>query len=162
METTASEVSPPPSGRGLKGVLAKARRGGKDSIVSLSNNGVDNGSENHGIRSSLESISGKVRTSRGSSIDDGTVTTSKSHPLSKLIPSRIKKKLKKHGTTERDEESEEQGEDGDQEEDGRGRSIGDQAATAADPKRPTPTGSRSQSTLGGSSLITYDDSDLES
>lgn len=162
METAASEVSPPPSGRGLKGVLAKARRGGKDSASTPSNNGTDNSSESHGIRSSLESIRERARTSRESSIDDGTLTTSKSHSLSKLIPGRIKKRLKKHGGTEREEGSEEQAEEGDQEEDGRGRSISDQAATSADPKRPTPTGSRSQSTLNGSSLISYDDSDTES
>lgn len=161
METAASGVSPPPSGRGLKGVLAKARRGGKDGSSTPSNNGTENSSEGRGVRSSLDSIRDKVRTSRGSSIDDGTVSTSKSHSLSKLIPGRIKKRLKKHGGTER-EESEEQGEEGDQDEDGRGRSISDQAATSADPKRPTPAGSTSQSTLGGSSLISYDDPDTES
>lgn len=162
METAAAEVSPSPSGRGLKGVLAKARRGGKDSSSVPSNNGTDNSSESHGIRSSLESIREKVRTSRESSIDDGTVVTSKSHSLSKLLPGRIKRRLKKLGATDREEESEERGEDGGQEEDGRGRSISDQAATSADPRRSTPTGSRSQSTLGGSSLMTYDETDTES
>lgn len=161
MESAASEVSPPPSGRGLKSVLAKARRGGKDSSSTPSNNGTDNSSEGHGIRSSIESIRERARTSRESSIDDGMVTTSKSHPLSKLIPGRIKKRLKKYGGTEREEESEEQGEEGDQEEDGRGRSISDQAATS------TNLGSReshrqSQSTMDSSSLATYDDSDTES
>lgn len=162
METAASEVSPPPSGRGLKGVLAKARRGGKDSSSTPSNNGTDNNSsEGHGIRSSIESIRERARTSRESSIDDGTVTTSKSHPLSKLIPGRIKKRLKKYGGSEREEESEEQGEEGDQEEDGRGRSISDQAATSADPRSRE---SQSQSTIDSvsSSLATYDDSDTES
>lgn len=162
METAAAEVSPSPSGRGLKGVLAKARRGGKDSSSVPSNNGTDNSSESHVIRSSLESIRERARTSRESSIDDGTVVTSKSHSLSKLLPGRLKKRLKKHGATDREEEPEEQGEDGDQEEDGRGRSISDQAATSADPRRSTPTGSRSQSTLGGSSLMTYDETDTES
>lgn len=162
METAVSEVSSPTSGRGLKGVLAKARRGGKDSSSTPPNNSTDNSSDGHGVRSSLDSVRERIRTSRESSIDDGTVTTSKSHSLSKLIPGRIKKRLRKHGGTEREEESEELGEDGGQEEDGRGRSISDQSATSAEPKRSTRTGSRSQSTLGGSSLITYDESETES
>lgn len=184
METAAADVPPEPSGRGFKAVLAKTRRGAKDTSSTPSIHGTENSSDSHAIRSSIESVKEKLRASRESSIGDGTTTTSKSRTLSKLIPGRIKKKLKGLGVSERDEESERQepgqgeeageksaGERGQEQDDGRGGSIIDQAATSssssADPRNnhhtPTgrPAGSESQSTLGDSSLITSDDSEPE-
>ena len=177
MDTATAEVPPESSGLGFKSVLTKARRGGKDTSSTPSINGTENSSDSHAIRSSIESVKEKIRASRESSINDGTTTTSKSQRLSKLIPVRIKKKLKKSRVLEWDEEPERQGQgegvgeqlgERDQEEDERGRSIIDQAATSsssADPHnvKPTrrPAGSESQSTLGDSSLITSDDSDTE-
>ena len=159
METATVDVSPAPSGRGLKGVLAKARRAGKDTSSTTSVNGTDNSSDSHRLRSSIDSTRDRARTSRESSIDDGTTTASNTRKLSKLIPGRIKQKLKKKGGAEREGELEEQEEEEDQD-DGRGRRTSDQAATSADLTRSA--GSRSQSTLGGISLITIDDPDSES
>lgn len=155
MESPPTEVSPVPYSRGLKGVLAKARRGGKESSYTLSINGTENSSDSHGIRSSAESLQYKERTSREPSIDDGS-TTNRSRPLAKLIPARIKKKLRKQ---EREEDKGEDGEEG-QQTDGRGCIILDPVATSTDTKRPTDN--RSQSTLGDSSPITYDSDETES
>lgn len=157
MDTSPTEASPVQSTRGFKGVLAKARRGGKDTASSPSFfNGMDNNSsDSHGIiRSSVESLQAleKDRASRESSIDDGTTMT-KSRTLAKLIPARIKKKLKKQGGPEREEE---QGED--EHVDGRarhGNAITDPAPAATS----TAGGSSRQNTVGGDSLISYDSDD---
>lgn len=175
MEGAAAEVSPEPAGRGLKSILTKARRGEKDPSSRTSIDGTDNSSETHGVRSSIDSVRGRIRASRESSIDGGTTTTIKSRTLSKLIPARIKKKLKK--PEERDEQEEGKGGEAEErtgeqgQDDGRGRRITDQPATSsasapasADPHSPIErrAGSESQSTLGGSSLIPSDDSETES
>lgn len=156
MDTSPTEASPVQSTRGFKGVLAKARRGGKDTASSPSFfNGMDNNnSDSHGIiRSSVESLQAleKDRASRESSIDDGTTMT-KSRTLAKLIPARIKKKLKKQGGPEREEE---QGED---ELDGHGNAITGPAPAATS----TAVGSSRQNTVGGDSLISYDSDETES
>lgn len=157
MDTSPTEGSPAQSTRGLKGVLAKARRGGKDTVSSPSFfNGMDNNSsDSHGIiRSSVESLQAleKDRASRESSIDDGTTVT-KSRTLAKLIPARIKKKLKKQGGPEREDE---QGED--EHVDGHGNAITDPAPAATS----TAVGSSRQNTVGGDSLISYDSDETES
>lgn len=158
MDTSPTEVSPVQPTRGFKGVLAKAIRGGKDATSSPSFfNGTENNSgDSHGIRSSVESLQAleKDRASRESSIDDGATTT-KSRTLAKLIPARIKKKLKKQGSLEREEE---QGEDGEREhKDGHGNAIMDPAPAAT----PTAVGSSGQDTTG-ESLISYDSDETES
>lgn len=159
MDTSPTEASPVQSTRGFKGVLAKARRGGKDTASNTSFfNGTDNNSsDSHGIRSSVESLQAleKDRASKESSIDDGTTTT-KSRTLAKLIPARIKKKLKKQESLEREEEQGEDGEEGEHM-DGHGN-IMDPAPAAAS----TAVGSSRQNTIGGDSLILYDSDETES
>lgn len=142
METSAADTSPTPSGRGFKGVLAKARRPGNSSTPSI--NGTDNSSEGHGLRSSIDSVGDKLRVSRQSSVDDGS-TSNKSRKLSKLIPKRILKKVGNRGATGESRREEEEAGEGDR----RGRTIVGQAATSM----------RSRSALGrdgGSSLNLYD------
>lgn len=156
MDTSPTEASPVQSTRGFKGVLAKARRGGKDTASNPSFfNGMDNNSsDSHGIiRSSVESLQAleKDRASRESSIDDGTTMT-KSRTLAKLIPARIKKKLKKQGGPEREDEL------GEDELDGHGNAITDPASAATS----TAVGSSRQNTVGGDSLISYDSDETES
>lgn len=157
MDTSPTEASPVQSTRGFKGVLAKARRGGKDTASSTSFfNGTDNNSsDSHGIRSSVESLQAleKDRASKESSIDDGTTTT-KSRTLAKLIPARIKKKLKKQGSLEREEEQGEDGEEGEHM-DGHGMDPAPAAASTA-------VGSSRQNAIGGDSLISYDSDETES
>jgi hypothetical protein len=145
MEASAADTSPTPSGRGFKGVLAKARQPGNSSTPSF--NGTDNSSEGHGLRYSIDSVGEKLLVSRQSSIDDGSTST-KSRKLSKLIPKRILNKVGNHGATgEPRREGEEAGEG-----DPRGRTTVGQAGTLM----------RSRSALGrdgGSSLNLYDDED---
>lgn len=159
MDTSPTEASPVQSTRGFKGVLAKARRGGKDTASNTSFfNGTDNNSsDSHGIRSSVESLQAleKDRASKESSIDDGTTTT-KSRTLAKLIPARIKKKLKKQESLEREEEQGEDGEEGEHM-DGHGN-IMDPAPAAAS----TAVGSSRQNTIGADSRILYDSDETES
>lgn len=152
MDTSPTEASPVQSTRGFKGVLAKARRGGKDTASSTSFfNGTDNNSsDSHGIRSSVESLQALEKES---SIDDGTTTT-KSRTLAKLIPARIKKRLKKQGSLEREEEQGEDGEEGEHM-DGHGMDPAPAAASTA-------VGSSRQNTIGGDSLISYDSDETES
>lgn len=153
MESPAAETSPATSGLGFKGMFSKARRGGKDTSSTPSINGTDNSSEGHGVRSSIDSVRDKLRPSRESSIDDGTIV-SKPRKLSKLIPGRMKRKKKKNQEGEDDQQDDEDGQDDHVE----------QPATSTQPRPQPNTGRRSQSTLGGdgdSSLITYD-SDTES
>lgn len=116
----------------------------------------NNSSDSHGvIRSSVESLQAleKDRASRESSIDDGTTMT-KSRTLAKLIPARIKKKLKKQGGPEREEE---QGED--EHVDGHGNAITNPAPAATST---AVGGSSRQNIVGGDSLISYDSDETES
>lgn len=152
MEGEAKEVSPEPSTRGLKGVLSKARRGGSRpnaSVVSIN----DNSSDSHGIRSSIDSS--QYRASGGSSLDDG-LPSNGSSGISKLLPKGIQKKRKERKAAKEAAKEEEVA----QEEDGRGRSISEQAATAAAPAALLQTGSRS--TLAETASLLTNDSDGES
>jgi len=149
MDPTTKEPSPAPSmsaqsTKGFKGVIAKARLGRKDNSSTTALNGTEDSSDNNGVRNSVDSLLDKARGSRGSS-DDGLPPGPSN--LSKLIPGRVKRKKK-----EREEAEQAQREA----EDGRGRSIEDQAATAAIPTSPL---IRSRSTLeddGDNSLVTID------
>lgn len=152
MDSVTQETSPARSSKGLKSVLRKARPGRKDNASTLSVNGTDNSSNGRGgIRSSIDSTVGKLKshTTEESSQNDGDDTGS--HGISKLIPARIRKKRRKA------REAAEQDEDGA----ARGRSIGDRPSNGAigDLAASEITG-ESQSTLDddddGSSLITYD------
>jgi len=152
MEGLAKETSPAPSTstgtRGFKGIVAKARLGrDKDRNEStLSLNGSDEG-EQSGVRHSVDSLTDKVRDGRKSSVDNDGLPSGPS-ALSKLVPGRVKKKRRKR------EEAEQQQQE---ELDGRGRSIGDQTATAAVPRKLSKE-NRSQSTLDedGASLLTVE------
>lgn len=159
MDASPTEASPVQSTRGFKGVLAKARRG-KDTASSTSFfSGTDNNnSDSHGIiRSSAESLQilEKDRASRESSIDDGTTMT-KSRTLAKLIPARIKKKLKNQGGQEREEDRGE-AEEGEHV-DGHGNAITDPTHAATSPA----VGGSRHNTVGGDSLISYDSDETES
>ena len=147
MESEAAEASPDLSQHGFKGILSKARNKSKANDSKVSINGTDNSSDSHGIRSSIDSARDKLRASRTSSLDDGLPANNSS--MSKLIPKRIQKKRKERKEAKQAAKQEET-----QEDDGRGRSISEQAATSAAPQQ------RSRSTLG-ESLIT-NDSDVES
>ena len=148
MEQSASkEASPAPSERGLKGVLAKARRSRQDNSSTTSISGTDNGSDGHGIRNSVDSLLDKALPIRHSSVDDDEKSTA-ADKLSKLIPARIKKKRRERKEVERQQDDEE-----------RGRSIGDQGGASADHE--SHSGQQSPGGDGGSSLITMD-SDTES
>lgn len=150
MDSDAKEVSPEPSTRGLKSVLTKARRGGKANASKVSING-DNSSDSHGIRSSIDSGQDRFRVSRGSSLDDGvSVSTSN---ISKLIPNRIQKKRKERKAAKQAAQDEAEA----QQDHGRGRSISEQAATAAAPPL-----ERSRSTLAEEGSFMTNDSDGES
>ena len=149
METDTKEVSPESSSRRLKSVLSKARRGGKNNASKVSIN--DNSSDSHGIRSSIDSAQDRFRASRGSSLDD-TISTTNSSGISKLIPNRIQKKRKERKAAKQAAKDEEEAED-----DGRGRSISEQAATAA-----APLLQRSRSTLAEEGSLMTNDSDGES
>ena len=147
MEQPASkEASPAPSERGLKGMLAKARRSRKDNSSTTSVNGTDNSSEIHGVRNSVDSLLDKALPSRHSSLDDGKSTAG--DKLAKLVPSRIKKKRRER------KEAEQQ-----QYEEDRGRSLGDRGRASVD--RESHSGQQSPGDDGDSSLITMD-SDIES
>ncbi len=146
MEQPASEeASPAPSERGLKGVLAKARRSRMDNSSTPSVNGTDNSSEGHGIRNSVDSLLDKALPSRHPSIDGGKPTAS--DKLSKLVPARIKKKRRERKEAEQ------------QQEEVRGRIIGSQGGASGDYE--SQSGQQSPGDDGGSSLITMD-SDIES
>lgn len=146
MEQSASkEASPAPSERGLKGVLAKARRSRMDNSSTPSVNGTDNSSEGRGIRNSIDSLLDKALPSRHPSVDDGKPTAG--DKLSKLVPARIKKKRRERKEAEEQQEQE------------RGRSIGSQGGASAD--HDPQSGQQSPGDDGGSSLITLD-SEIES
>ena len=132
MDEEAKEVSPDPSTRGLKGILDKARRVTKPNASKVSING-DNSSESHGIRSSIDSAQERFRLSRGSSLDDGaSIATSN---MSKLVPKGIQMKRKERKAAKQAAKDEAEI----PEDDGRGRSISEQAATAASPPERSPS-----------------------
>lgn len=142
METATANDSPSSAGRGLKAVLTKARRPGKDNNSSThSVNSTNNSSEGHGVRSSIDSFGDKLRIPRRSSVDDSPASL-KVRKLSKLIPRRISKKVGRHGEKESKEPIRE----------------GDEAGEAE-------RLSRSQKTIGqdgGGSSLTTNESETES
>lgn len=145
------EPSPSPSQepKGLKGVLAKAKFK-KDDASSVSIAATDDsGERNSGIRNSIDSL---MRNSARSSVDDGL--PSGPSAISKLIPGRAKKKRRKLEEAEKRQQ---------EDEDLRGRSVSEQAATSAKniPRLPV---NQSETSLGeeeNNSLITLD-SEVES
>lgn len=94
----------------------------------------------------------KARDSRKSSLEDDKLPRGPSN-LSKLVPGRVKKKRRKREEAEQLQQELAEG---------RGRSVEDQTATSAEPRKLSKD-NRSRSTLGedGGSLITID-SDTES
>ena len=150
MDGEAKEVSPAPSTRGLKSVLSKARRGSKKNGSKVSVNAPDNSDS---VRSSIDSSRDKIRLSRGSSLDDG-LSTNNTGSISKLIPNRIQKKRQERKAAQ--QAAQEQEDLVARDEDGRGRSFSEQAATAA----AAPL-NRSRSRLGEEASLLTDDSDTD-
>lgn len=151
-KSTSPAPSTAPSSKGFKGIVAKARLGRDKSDSTPSLNSSDEGNEPSGVRNSVDSLIDRVRDSRQSSIDDDGLPSGPS-TLSKLVPGRVKKKRRKR------EEAEQQ----QQELERRGRSIGDQTATAAVPEELTKDNT-SRSTLGedGASLLTVESDTTDS
>ena len=151
MDIPTKELSPSPSAapstKGFKGVVAKARLGRNKDDSTPSLNGSDESSEPAGIRHSVDSLIDKARDSRTSSLDDSGLPPPPGN-LSKLIPGRAKKKRRKREEAEQLQQELAEG---------RGRSVEDQTATAAEPGKPLKD-NRSRSTLGedAGSLITVD------
>ena len=142
--SVAKEPSPAPStaSKGLKGVMAKARRGRKDDSSTAT--GTDDSGEGIGQRDSVDSL---VRNSTRTSIDEGQ--PSGSSKMSKLIPKRIKRKMEQKEEAERQLQAEE--------EDARGRSVEDSTATSAGASGLS--AKRSRSTMAddeGNSLLTME------
>lgn len=142
----AKESSPAPSTttKGFKSVMAKARLGRKDDSSMASLPDADDGSDHNGQRNSLDSL---TKYGTRSTIDDGQ--PGGGSKMSKLIPKRIKKKIEQGKEAERQLQAEE--------EDPRGRSVEDSAATSAG--RSHLTAQRSGSTLAddeGNSLLTVE------
>lgn len=154
MDGPSKDISPAPSTstKGFKGVVAKARLGRNRDDSTISLNGSDEGTEQSGIRNSVDSLVDKVREGRNASLDDGLPPGPSN--LSKLIPGRVKKKRKKREEAEQLQQEITEG---------RGRSVEDQPATAAQPRKLSKD-NRSRSTLDGDggSLITIDSEETES
>lgn len=157
MDGLAKETSPAPStsagAKGFKGLVAKARLGrDKDRDDStVFPNGSDEG-EQSSVRHSVDSLIERVRDSRKTSVEENGLPSGPS-ALSKLVPGRVKKKRRKREEAEQQQQQ--------QELNGRGRSVGDQTATAAVPRNLS-IANRSRSTLDedGESLLTVE-SDTE-
>lgn len=152
MDSVTQETSPARSSKGLKSVLRKARAGRKDNASTLSVNGTDNSSSSRGgIRSSIDSTAGKLKSNTTGEASHNDGDDSGNHGINKLIPARIRKKRRKA------REAAEQEQEGP----ARGRSFGDTPSNGAmgDHAASDITG-ESQSTRDddddGSSLITYD------
>ncbi len=150
MESVATEISPTRSTKGLKGVLTKARRGRKDNPATLSINGGDSSSIRSGFRSSTDSTVEKLRSQTTEETGHHDGDDLGHSRITKLIPGRLRKKRRKAR----------EGEEQDQEEATRGRSIGDRPnnGSAGDHEGSDIAGG-SQVPLdddGGSSLLTYD------
>lgn len=150
MESVTQEASPARSSKGLKGVLRKARHGHKDNASTLSVNGTDNsGSSRGGVRSSIDSITEKLKSNGTDESAQNNEDDSGAARISKLIPGRIRKKRRKaRQTAEREQES-------------RGRSVEDRPINdkIGDNEASETTGegqSVDDDDDGSSSLITYD------
>ena len=149
MDDGAKDVSPAPSTRGLKSVLSKARRGSKKNASKVSVNGPENSDS---VRSSIDSSRDRIPITRGSSLEDG-LSTNNTGTISKLIPNRIQKKRKERKAAQH--AAQEQEDLAAEDEHGRGRSLSDQAATAAAALH------RSKSPLGEDASLLTNDSDTE-
>ena len=153
MDAPSQETSPAPSAsaatskKGFKGAVAKARLGRNKDESTVSLNGSNEGSESGGLRHSVDSLIDKARDSRKPSLDDDGLPPGPSN-LSKLIPGRVKKKRRKREEAEQLQQ---------ELADNRGRSVEDQTATSAEPRKLSKD-NRSRSTLGedGESLITVE------
>ena len=154
MADSPKETSPAPSASGLKGVLAKAQRGLKNNNSATSLNGPDGGSKRGGIRSSVDSAMEKLksRTNGDSNSDNGS--SAASVKLSKLLPKTMRKKREKRAA-----DAVEQQED---EETGRGRSIGDRSALSLAVTSPGLDRSQDDLSGDGEDSIMTEDSDTES
>ena len=133
-------------------MVAKARLGRNKDESTISLNGSEEGSEPGAVRTSVDSLIDRARESRKSSVDDDGLPSGPSN-LSKLIPGRAKKKRRKRAEAEQLQQ---------EIADSRGRSVEDQTATSAEPRKLSKD-NRSRSTLGtdGGSLITIEsDTDL--
>lgn len=139
-----SKDSSPATGTKIKSVISKARRGPKDDTVTPSISIHDTSSEglSSTVRSSLDSLGDKARSSRQSSLDDG----SGSNKLAKLVPGH-KKRIRKRQQAAEQQLAEEEIVP-------RGRSVGDLSATSADPSPHNL--SRTVLDDGESSLISVD------
>ena len=143
----STENSPVPSGRGLKGMLAKARRNKADNSSTTSFNGTEDSNESRGIKESVDSALDKLKAvARGDADNPESPGIS---GITKLITRPRRRKGKKHKDLG----------DGVATETSRGRTIRD----SKDPASPA-LGNGSQSTLdddGESSLMTDDSGEEE-
>ncbi|MCJ1389055.1 hypothetical protein MMC18_001909 [Xylographa bjoerkii] len=109
----SGEVSPAPSGRGLKGMLAKARRNKLDNSSTTSFPTSEGSNESHGIRDSMDSALEKIKNAARK--DNDPSDTSGGVSIAKLIP----------GTRKRKEHKRRAKQDAGDAEGPRGRSMGD-------------------------------------
>lgn len=153
METARAETSPAPSATGLKGVLAKARRGrgNNPSTSTLSLNGTDsNGTGARSVRSSIDHTVDKIK-ARVSGEHDDEDRSSPSR-IAKLLPGNSKRRRKKKKREAEADEELQHAEDLQ-----RGRSITEQSSTGSADLDGTVD--RSRDTLDDdarSSQMTYD------
>ena len=143
----STENSPVPGGRGLKGMLAKARRNKADNSSTTSFNGTEDSNESRGIKESMDSALDKLKAvARG---DPDNLDSPGISGITKLITRPRRRKGKKRKDLG----------DGVAVEASRGRTIGD----SQDPTT-SRLGNGSQSTLdddGESSLMTDDSGEDE-
>lgn len=145
-QVSGKEPSPAPStaSKSFKNVMAKARLGRKEDSAIGPTPDPDDSSERSGQRNSLDSL---ARDGTRGSLDEGQ--PSGGSKMSKLIPKRMKKRLGTREEAERQLQLEE--------EESRGRSVEDSAATSAG--RSQLYAQRSGSTLAddeGNSLLTLE------
>ncbi|MCJ1383482.1 hypothetical protein MMC17_006596 [Xylographa soralifera] len=138
----SGEVSPAPSGLGLKGMLAKARRNKLDNSSTTSFPTSEGSNESHSLRDSMDSALEKIKNAARK--DNDPSETSSGVSIAKLIPGTRKRKERKRRAKQEAVDAEGP----------RGRSAGDgEGATA------TGLSSENQSILDdddGSSLMTED------
>ena len=138
----SGEVSPAPSGLGLKGMLAKARRNKLDNSSTTSFPTSEGSNESHSLRDSMDSALEKIKSAARK--DNDPSETSSGVSIAKLIPGTRKRKERKRRAKQQAEDAEGP----------RGRSAGD-----GDGATGTGLSSENQSILDdddGSSLMTED------
>ena len=154
MASSSKETSPAPSASGFKGVIAKAQRGLRDNHSATSLNGPDGGNKRGGIRSSVDSAMEKLksRTNGESGNDNGN--TAANAKISKFLPKKMRMKTEKRvGDTVDQREDEELG---------RGRSVGDRSAMSLAVTSPDLGRSQDDLSGDGEESIMTEDSDTES